>query len=297
MLNTSPSHGSVEGKGAIAEAKPSSRGESSPDLPEYANPPVVEVAISVQFDELVAFKPVHFGLLWERIRSRYSGTEHHPPLPSVMELFGAQGPRRASLTVESTFPIGRCWYLSEDRHQLIQLQPDRLILNWRKLDTDTEYPRYDTLRGRFERELSVFASFISDQKLGELDPTQCELTYVNHMPAGIGWDVRNDLPNLLTPWSGETTQKYLPPIEDARLSWQYLLEDRGAALGRLYVNLQSATSDDVPVFVLQLTGRGAPIGPGVDGVLAFTDRAHEWIVNGFTAITTQHMHKLWKRDR
>src|SRR5687768_4818226 len=96
-------------------------------LPRYTHPPVVEVAISVQFDELTQFELVHFGLLWERLRDRYPRTEHHPPLPALVELFSARGPQGASLRFEEGFPIGRCWYLSEDRLRLIQVQPDRFI--------------------------------------------------------------------------------------------------------------------------------------------------------------------------
>jgi uncharacterized protein (TIGR04255 family) len=248
---------------------------------------------------LARFKPVHFGLLWERWRDRYPNTEYHPPLAPVVELFGPEGLGRASLRIESEFPVGRCWYLAADGHRLVQVQPDRLILNWRKLDTDTEYPSYNALRNDFMRELGVLLAFIAEYDLGEFQPVQCELIYFNHLFAGQGWNARSDLANVLAPWSGRTTEAYLPDLEDARLAWQYRFVEQERPLGRLHVSLQSAfrTADGLPLFVLELTGRGAPIGKGVDGVLAFTDRAHEWIVNGFTAITTEHMHTIWERQR
>ena len=276
----------------------SARPESSSDLPKFERPPVIEVAISVQFDELAAFSPVHFGMFWERIRDRYPETEHHPPLGSVIEVFGSQGVQRATLTMEGAFPIGRCWYLGDDGHRLLQLQPNRFALNWRKLDADSTYPSYDTLRNRFATELEEFLQFAADHELGTFEPTQCELTYVNHLEAGREWQHRSDVSEFLRHLN-DIQSEYLPPIEDIRLAWQYLMEEEGVPRGRLHVQLQPAyrASDRHPLFVLQLVGRGAPVGQGLDGVLAFSDEAHAWIVRGFTEITTEKMHALWERQQ
>jgi uncharacterized protein (TIGR04255 family) len=272
---------------------------SRPALPEYAKPPVVEVAISVQFEELAGFRPIHFGLYWERVKARYPTTQHQPPLGSIVELFGSRGAQRASMSIDTQFPLGRCWYLSPDQLRLVQVQPDRFVLNWRKLDTDTTYPRYDTLRKLFIDELHRFLDFAAEYALGEFVPLQCELTYVNHVIADRGRGAPQDLSNMITLWSGETSEAYLPEPEDVRLAWQYKFEESNAALGRLHVHLQPAlrTADRTPLLMLQLLARGAPAGDGIEGVLAFADRAHEWIVRGFTAITTENMHRVWERQR
>jgi uncharacterized protein (TIGR04255 family) len=189
--------------------------------------------------------------------------------------------------------------LSDDKLRLIQVQPDRFVLNWRKLDTDTKYPRYENLKKAFQSELALFLGFVAEQELGGFEPTQCELTYVNHLAAGQGWQDLRDLAKVIAPWSGVTTEAYLPDIEDVGFAWQHRFDDDGSPIGRLHVQLQSAfrVSDGARLLNLQLLGRGAPLGDGLDGVLAFTDRAHEWIVRGFTAITTEHMHEVWERIR
>ena len=267
-------------------------------LPRFASPPVVEVAISVQFSELPEFQLVHFGQFWERIRDGYPRLEHHPPLPSVVELFGTKGAQRASLSLESGFPLGRCWYLSEDGLRLIQIQPDRFVLNWRKLETEAEYPSYDELRGSFLDETRLFLEFVKENQLGEFEPTQCELTYVNHLPSGRGWSTLAEIGNVLALWSGHTSEAFLTAPEDVRLAWQYRFEEKGTPLGRLHVQAQSASriSDGSPILVLQLIGRGAPLGEDIEGVTRFLDKAHEWIVRGFTALTTDRMHKIWERQ-
>jgi uncharacterized protein (TIGR04255 family) len=276
-----------------------SKAASPSSLPRYAKPPVIEVAISVQFDTLALFELVHFGLLWELLRERYPRTEHQPPLNSVVELFGSPASQQASLSFVSGFPVGRAWYLSEDKCHLIQVQPDRFTLNWRKLDTGADYPSYETLKARFTDELDLFLGFVREHTLGELEPRQCELTYINHIYAGKGWRTPHDLPSILNVWANNTSQPGLPELEDAFLRWQYRYEDNGAPLGRLHVQLQSAfrATDRSRLLVLDLTARGAPIGKGINGALAFSDRAHEWIVRGFTAITTAQMHRLWERTQ
>jgi uncharacterized protein (TIGR04255 family) len=268
------------------------------NLPEYRKPPVVEVAISVQFEDLEGFQPLHFGLLWERFQERYPKTEHHPPLPSRVELFGARGQQQATLSMQSEFPVGRTWFQSADGLRLIQVQRDRFTLNWRKQDTDAEYPRYETLKAEFRAELDSLLSFVSEHRLGEFTPTQCELTYVNHIPIGQGWSQLKELSQVVSLCGGDSRDQFLPDLEGTRLLWHYRFEEQGSPLGRLYVQLQSALqSDQRPVLVLQLVARGEPIGDGLMGTLAFADRAHEWIVRGFTAITTERMHRIWERTR
>ncbi len=269
------------------------------DLPKYGKPPVVEVAISVQFDELSRFKPHQFGLFYNTVKDRYPKTAHHPPLASTVELFGAQRDKGgASLSFEGGLPVGRYWYLSDDEHRLVQLQPDRFILNWRKLDADTHYPSYQTLREEFRKELEAFLEFVDEHELGTVEPAQCEVTYVNHLPSGLGWQSPADLSNVIAPWSGRTSEPF-PSVEDVRLSWQYRFEENDSPVGRLHVQANSATrrSDRAPIVVLQLVARGAPTQGDVNGVLDLTDKAHVWIVRGFTAVTTEPMHKLWERQQ
>ncbi|MDP1858497.1 MAG: TIGR04255 family protein [Gemmatimonadaceae bacterium] len=269
------------------------------DLPEFVQPPVVEVVMSVQFEELSSFQPVHFGLLWERWRSRYPLTSHHAPIAPSVELDGAKGFEQASISFEETFPVGRCWYQSVDKHSIVQVQPNRFTFNWRKIDDGTEYPRYEQLKELFRAELAVFQSFLRDNDLGSVAPTQCELTYVNHLPQGIGWTRQADLHLVLSTWEPTKSGGLLPDIEGARLAWHYRFVDGESLLGRLYVQVQSARKkdDDTPLIVLQMIARGNPIGEGTDGVFSFAERAHEWIVRGFAEITTSHMHTVWGRSR
>jgi len=265
--------------------------------PDFKRPPVVEVAISVHFDELGGFQPVHFGLLYERLKDRYPKTEYHAPVGPTIELFDAKGGPNVALRFDTSLPVGRCWYLNDTGTELLQVQPDRVTLNWRKLDKDIQYPHYDSLRSRFAKELELVLALFEEHDLGTFQPLQCELTYVNHIVQGDGWESPKDVGQVFTLWSGGTTEEFLPSAEDVRFASQYRIEAGGVPRGRLHVEMQSAlrTSDKKRLLALHLVARGAPLSSGVGGVLGFADLAHEWIVRGFAAITTTRMHKHWER--
>ena len=59
----------------------------------------------------------------------------------------------------------RYWFVSLSEDELLQFQKDRLLHNWRKVDDRTnEYPRFETLIDKFEKELrkleTYFASLV-----------------------------------------------------------------------------------------------------------------------------------------
>lgn len=55
------------------------------------------------------------------------------------------------------------------------------------------------------------------------------------------------------------------------------------------------SADRNPTIRLDLTVRGVPHGKGLAGILGFADLAHERIVRGFAAMTTEAMWKRWRR--
>ena len=56
------------------------------NLPDFDNPPVVEVLVSAQFDRLSSMQTAHFGLYWTEIHERYPKTEEHGELPPQIEV-------------------------------------------------------------------------------------------------------------------------------------------------------------------------------------------------------------------
>ncbi len=142
--------------------------------------------------------------------------------------------------------------------------------------------------------------FVREEDLGDIRPDQCEVTYVNHIPVGTGWNRPGQINKVFTVWSGGYSDRYLGEPEDVEFKVRYRLkDDDGKSYGRLYVAAESRfkLGDGSRLMRLSLTARGAPIGKGLRGALRFMDDGREQIVRGFTSITRSRMHEIWEREQ
>jgi uncharacterized protein (TIGR04255 family) len=273
----------------------------SNSIPDFESPPLIEVAASVQFEELAALRTAHIGLLFQQFRKHGFGrVEEHPPLARAIERFGP--PKPALPEVQWEFvnqpPVARHWFVNDDDTELVQVQPDRLVHNWRKRG-DHEYPRFDHIRDAFRDDLSHFERFVEHEGLGAVKPTQCELTYVNHIVPDAGWGSPGRLDRLLTVCANSYNSGFLPPPEEAEVHYRFVIVKEDAEpCGRLHVSAKPAmrTADGARLIVLTLTARGFPPVYDSSGVHQFLELAHEWIVRGFASITTPQMHRVWRRS-
>lgn len=266
----------------------------------FARPPLVELALAVQFEPLDKLQGPELGLWWAQIRDRFPIVERYAPRPTAQELFGESvvAPQ-VRFALSDAPPLPLYWFLSEDKTELIQLQQDRFVANWRKGGADQEYPRYSHVRRRFEEEFTSLMGFIESEGIGHVNPNQCEITYVNHMIAGDGWEDFSQMDRVFTVWAPHYNEPFTLPLEDARFTARYGFTDvQGAALGRLYVAVEPAyrIEDRKPMIVMTLTARGRPDGPAIDGVMSFIDRGHDAALLGFKAVTTTEMQKRWGDD-
>ncbi|MDA0659970.1 MAG: TIGR04255 family protein [Planctomycetota bacterium] len=263
-------------------------------IPRYDKPPVIEVALSVQFDRL-SVTAAQLGLLWQKYRDRFPNLEEKPELDAVIERFGL--PRTMIPTVRfevCTLPASRLWFVSESGCDLVQIQRDRFIRNWRKTEDQPEYPSYEKQRAFFARDWELFSQFVSEEIKAPLTPNQCEVTYVNILD-----DFKpSQLPEVLSWVSGNRSDEYLGDPEDAEITLRYLLkDDEGHPWGRLHIVASPAIRalDNKPVVRLAVTARGAPDRKDTDSAMKCLDKGHDAVVRGFTSITTSEMHKAWVR--
>lgn len=270
-------------------------------LPEYAKPPVVEVACSIQFEPINELHAGRLGLLWEEYRDRYPRVEQQPPLSAIREQFEPKAVR-IGFSIEGSFPMfpmPRLWFLNSDGTRLIQVQRDHFIVNWRKLDTKTEYPRYHAIRDRLVEEFERFHRFLKTQDLAMTAVAQTELTYVNHIDARQADGSRKPLSEIVQIWTREKPDGKLPQFEEASFHARYIMLEGDKPTGRLHINLepQLYVRDNSPVYALTLIARSAPPSADLDGALSSLDKGHKAIVEGFTEITTRQMHEVWGRTQ
>lgn len=273
--------------------------------PDFENPPVVEVALSVQFLPLSDLRTAHIGLLWEEeYKDRYPRVEDQPPLDPAVEILPGQEPPQLGITLEisGTPPLRRCWFLNQEKTRLIQVQRDRFIYNWLKKDESEKYPRYPKVFKGFQQEFTKFSRFLSRERLGELKPVLCDITYVNPLQMSEQVSVHESLDRLLTVFAAEyskdpkTGEPFLGKPESVQMAVRYIIRDEnGNAIGRLHVTVDPVfhADDRRTAYMLKLTSRGRPLGEGSEGIYRFFDEGRDWIVRGFHALTTQEMHRKW----
>jgi uncharacterized protein (TIGR04255 family) len=190
----------------------------------------------------------------------------------------------------------RCWFLDGHDRTLIQVQNDRFVYNWRKTGPEDVYPHYDeSVRPAFQRAWGQFVDFVQDNHLGDVNVVQCEVTYINHLEVGKGWQTPSDIRNVFPCWSGKSQAGYLPSPESVQFDVVYRMPDDK---GRLRVSMKPAirNQDGVEILQLTLTARLRPTASNSNAVLDCLDRGREWVVRGFADFTSDQMHGLWKRS-
>ena len=255
-------------------------------LPSYKNPPVNEVVCGMRFDTPERLRIPHIGLLWDKFRTDYPIIQHAQPIASV----------KGEIVIDQVtgFPLQRVWFINQTDDQLIQFQFDRFYFNWRRRRSD--YPRYAHVIKNFENVLNTIENFFSEFELGELKPIEYELSYINHIPKGQGWNKIDDLPKISSDfvWK-QTKERFLPNPE--KIAWQaeFPMPEK---MGHLVVNLKQATrtEDKVTLLVLELKTRGIAESASKEAIREWFDLAREWIVRGFTDLTTPEIQKIWERE-
>jgi uncharacterized protein (TIGR04255 family) len=272
------------------------------DTPKFAHPPVVETALGIQFRALTNMRVTHYGRFQESLTG-FGGVQEVARLPKTVEQKQPGLPTFSfafDLIANPPVDLPRVWYLSDespDGQQLVQLQPDRLVQNWRRKDpAKVSYTSYNVNKKAFEETYSAFIAFAKSENLGEIVVDQCDVTYINHIP-------------IVSPAEADEAFKlcfehfYEAPLfrkvqsgpEALGLSLSYWLDDLN---GRL--SIQAGTSLDVEtqhqLISLTLVARGAPSGGEPSHVLEWLDLGHHYVVNAFVDITSPKMHQLWGRE-
>lgn len=267
-------------------------------LADFSAPPVIETVLSLQFDPLRNFRFVDFGPLFDLFKKEFPKLEEKAPLDPVFETFGPIEADSARLEVHGMPPHRRVWFVNESGTELVQFQNDRFAHNSRKGPRDERYPRYEKIRASFRDEVERLQEWLRSLGKGmTIHPTQCEVTYVNHIGVPDGQAQNRDLGRVISVVSPAKAMPYADDFEDFRFALRFRMKNSaGEPYGRLYVRADPiAGREGEPIIGLVLTARGRPDPANLDGVFSFFDAGRERIVTAFTEMTNQKMHKRWGR--
>lgn len=263
-------------------------------LPEYDRPPVVEVALAVEFKHSIDIRSLDLGLLasaWsdllpraeERPLQSQTGYTHDDELLDT--LFGIE---------ETASYPPRLWMQNGAGDQVVQIQHDRLVVNW--LKGEGRYPRYVSIRDRLCDSWERLGGVCNELGLDEPIPYLCEAQYINQLGSDQGWSSPEDTARLITLWRGLEDGGYLPRDHLSSFTFHCHFPDQRD--GSLTIDgFCSGDPEGEMKMTMNLTAHGRALSEDFESALQFMDCAHRWIVEGFTAVTTEYAHDIWGRTR
>jgi uncharacterized protein (TIGR04255 family) len=252
---------------------------------DLRKPPVVETSLGCFFANIPGWNVLHFGALWGKFRAKYPNVEFPPPVIQNTE---------PPITVQwkpgdSLVPI-RVLFTDERKTQLVQLQTNLFLHNWRKRDESPTYEHYDHIVPLFKKDWEVFTSFLDEQKLKRPKFIRCEMTYFNHIVRGEHWNAYEDLPKLFRVWRGLDTNTIFKNVEQVAFNVV-----QAVGKGKVSVVVSPGVRLDDGKEILQMTVTGARIIEGSEDKDLFDglNECHDIALKAFREFVTDEALKGW----
>lgn len=251
---------------------------------KYENPPIDEIVCGIRFDSIKKLRFGHFGILWQKFVSDFPEIEDHNLISPVP---------REDLENPNKPPLPRVWFIHKNENELIQVQRNRFLHNWRKRRPNDEYPGYEKVVENFERYLSHFQAFLAEENLENLVAREYELTYIDLIPRGQGWESSGDLakvfPNLLS-----LTRPSILLNDVKSINWQTIL-GLPNDLGQLVITIRNAQRISDNQQLLQIEFKALSNRP-YQPMRAWFETAHNTITKLFSnLISDEIQEKFWRR--
>ena len=246
----------------------------------FANPPVNEVIVSTYFDPpLTELRSEHIGLFWAEIRDEFTQVKQQPPLPG-----------RQSIVANETFPMPRYWFIANNEINLIQIQRNAFIFNWRRRDED--YPRYHhDIKVNFDKYYGLFTKYLDEKDIAT-EPTvdMCELSYINSIESCDYWSIPDHTPVVIPSF------KNLNPGIDMDGSQGFncnFLFDIEADL-KLNIGVSTRVNSDQPsknMLMFEIRAQGSFSRVAKSSTDEWFERAHDTIEQCFLRMTAPEIQR------
>lgn len=275
----------------------------------YSSPPLVEVAMAVQFEPPPGLNQAHLGAFWSTRSDKMPKVRVVGPISSTNEDFESSGRQwlPPMLQIELTdSPDARIQMTSDDEQWMCQVQLDRFVINWRK--RNAEYPRFHKTLDCFRDYWTSWLEFTRRHSITIKHLKAWELTYVNRIPTGSLWTSTDEWPKIFPGlWGAAFASPSGVNLRGFHGQWVWGVPDNSA---RLFVEPKPSRSNDTPpkdLLILSLTAKG-PImvsdggiantvhDPEFQCIEAGMDKGHKLIVSMFDSITSEPAKIIWGRN-
>ncbi len=256
-----------------------SAGLPSDQLPAFADPPVAEVIIAVEFAPIMVLDALTLIALHNSWQTEFPQVQIHPAIaPSMAPV--------VPFEIISGLPPVRLWSLSPDGDLLLQVQNDRLIMNWRRrAPAGDVYPHYVQLCDMWSVQWEKFISFLGARELGEPVVSVGEVSYVNVI----------DLPEEVAATEAVVlfgnVEHGWPAV--SRQARTVSAVSTGAFNGHLSLQAEQSSVEDGQISLSVVTRLTGERDAAVQAVRPMLDAAHAVSVNAFAAVTSESMHRRW----
>lgn len=249
----------------------------------YRNPPVSEALLSVEFAPLEALGPYNLAKMALKFADRYPIVREMPGVPPTV-------PPEAepSFQIFAGQPPTRLWLLNEQENELLQLQNDRAVVNWRRQSPSDDYPGFNALLQRFREAWRVYLQTLIESGSNLPSSATAEYTYVNSIRVTSDYSeffgLMNSIPDGMPGDFGSVRFNL-----DRRLAF-----DSGET-GYLLVSCAPATNSENPGsdFELGVSAHVQSTTFDTADIERAIDLAHQSAVHGFEAVTTEQKKREW----
>jgi len=240
------------------------------------NPPIVEVVLGVQFEgKQISFNDI--ANYYSQNQIDYTEIQEHPILPAVIEDTENQN----NIQLLNGFHT-RKFFLHKDKTRLIQIQPDRLLFNWRKKDSDNVYPHFESVFDEFYNKLLNFYKI--NNCVDKVN--QYEITYVDHILLE-DFDLTNfDLTKIFNFFS------FTKSLKNIDLNFTIPYKELN---GNLYLKFRSGqrNKDKKKIIISEYTFRGF-VSKDKMVLKDWFNNAHNIIIDNFCEIISSEAKTKWK---
>ncbi len=251
---------------------------------DFEKPPVVETSLGFFFAKIAGWSVLHYGSLWERFREKYPLSEFPPPV--------SEAPFHFEVKTDFSSPLIRACFVDQSKTQLVQVQSDLFLHNWRKAAGAADYKHYKEILPGFIQDWQLFCEFLKERSLARPNVTRCEISYFNHLVRGVDWEDLSDLSRIFPVWRGFEENSVFSGIQVAGFNVSQALPK-----GRITMTVQPGIRATDGKEILQLTLTVSVIPASSDDPILFAclDECHHNAVKGLLYYTSKQAQERWRR--
>ncbi len=256
---------------------------------KFQNPPINELIITTYFNPPISnLRNEHIGIFWSQIKDDFPKSSQQVPIGSG---------ETAIMDVENEIsPMPRYWFISKDETNLLQIQKNAFMFNWRK--GNDSYPRFNEhLKPSFDRYFSRFSEFLRiHADTPELTIDLCQLSYINVIRRCEFWsgpeDTQNIIPSLSVP--NPRIAFTNPPSFNCTYMFE-MSHDLQLVLSTRNVVVSQNPDEHEPLLIIEIHANGRLGKASKQQTDSWFDHAHEAVNKCFIEVTDQQIQQRhWK---